>query len=99
MLEENICRVCKAEFRSGHLDEDKKCVQCEKLWPGVKNKSELKRDEGEIVKANELKITMQEEIAIALAELGITHKCDCGESFYKRSPAQKNCGKCKGDKE
>ena len=98
MIEENICVMCKAEFIEGSLDEDMKCEMCIKLWPGVKNKSELKRDEGEIVKANELKITMQEEIANALAELGITHKCECGESFYRRSPAMKNCGKCKGDK-
>lgn len=98
MLEENICRVCKAEFRPGHLDEDKKCVQCEKLWPGIKNKAELKRDEGEIVRANELKTTIHTEIYAKLAELGITLKCECGENFYKRSPAQKICSKCKGDK-
>ena len=97
-MEEEKCKVCLASFKPGFL-ENEKCPICVKLYPDAetpqdryKKKPKAKEDEGR------LETIVKKYIKESLIEYGILHECACGEYFYKRSPAQKTCGKCKGDK-
>lgn len=98
MGDENICILCKAEFKEGALNEDKKCEMCEKLWPGITSKEDLKKDPDEEKNEGRLRTVIEKTVEDILVKHGILHKCECGKSFYKRSPAQKICSDCKGDK-
>lgn len=97
-MEAEKCNVCLAEFREGMLDDNGVCTQCNVMWPGAKtpedrNKNKKHDVENQETITKELVIKKVDEI---LEKYGILHKCDCGNLFYKRSPAQKKCGNCKG---
>lgn len=98
MANENICILCKAEFKEGTLDDNHKCGQCEKLWPGITCKEDLKKDPEKEKNEGRLKNVIAKQIEEVLVSHGILNKCDCGGSFFKRSPAQKKCSACKGDR-
>ena len=94
MNKEIKCVYCLADFKSeANLNEHGKCEMCEKLHPGVKNKDELKKNPEEKENEGRFKNIVTKQINEMLSEYGILSKCDCGEFFYKRSPAQKRCGK------
>lgn len=97
MDNENICILCKAEFKDGALDANNKCEQCEKLWPGIVNKDDLKKDPEKEKNEGRLKNVIAKQIEEVLMSYGILDTCECGEKFFKRSPASKKCSACKGD--
>ena len=99
MNEENKCAVCLSEgFKSGTLDKNNVCTMCNKLWPGAKkpedrNKKKKPEVESHETETKELVIKQVNEL---LESFGILHRClDCGNLYFKRSPAQKKCNVCK----
>lgn len=97
MSDNIVCKMCKAEFREGALNDKGKCTMCEKLWPGVANKDELKKPDDEKENEGRLKNVVNKQIEEALLGYGLLTKCECGAYFYRRSPAQKTCTKCKDE--
>lgn len=95
MIEENKCVLCEAEFNSGHL-VDGICKDCKKLYPGAKTKDDLKKDKAPEVESHEalIKELVTKQVDNILEKYGILQKCECGNLFHKRSPAQKHCGRC-----
>ena len=94
------CKLCDAEFRAEYL-KDGKCEVCTKKYPGMSSKEDIKREKDEDAKENEgrLKNIIDKQLDERLKEYGILHTCECGQLFYKTSPAKKKCGQCgKGDK-
>lgn len=91
------CAICENEFYAEKL-KDGKCDVCNSRFPGIKNKAELEKqreeDNSEFNKGS-LPSLIKEKVESMLEEYGILQKCECGNLFYKRSPAQKGCGKCK----
>ena len=97
MLEENKCAVCEAEFGAGHLKEGI-CLDCNKLYPGVKTKEGLKKEKAPKVESREthIKELVTKQVNELLESFGILHRClNCGNLYFRRSPAQKNCSACK----
>lgn len=100
MIEENKCAVCEAEFRSGHL-VDGVCANCKSLYPGAKTKEDVNKPKKPEVESHDthIKELVTNQVNELLESFGILHRClDCGSLYYKRSPAQKNCGCKKEDK-
>ena len=97
-LEENKCSVClSAGFKSGTLDENNVCTQCNKLWPGAKKPDDRNKKKKPEVESREVetKELVTKQVNELLEEYGILHRClDCSNFYYKRSPAQKRCGDC-----
>jgi len=93
-MEIEKCAVCEAEFRPGHLVEGT-CEVCKKLWPGAKTKEDKENAKKPEIDSHETRIKdlVTKRVNEMLELHGILHRClDCGNLFYKRSPAQKSCG-------
>ena len=97
-MDKERCEFCKADFRPGILKKGK-CVECEKAYPGAESMKEWKDKQNPALKENEaaMRKSVTKILHETLEELGILSCCECGEVYYKRSPAQKSCGRCKGD--
>lgn len=102
MNEENKCSVCLSEgFKSGTLDENNVCTMCNKLWPGAKTPDDRNKKKKPEVESHEtiVKELVTKQIDELLESYGLLHRClTCGKLYYRRSPAQKKCDLCKGDK-
>ena len=98
-METKRCILCNNEFRLKGLNEDGKCARCVAIHPDAKSRDDLK-EKSEEDKENEGRMinVINREIIRVLREHKILQDCECGRAYYKRSPAQKSCGKCKGDK-
>ena len=95
MLDEIKCKKCEATFKSGkYLNDDSVCEQCIKL--GIKSRDERRQNPDEKENEGRLKNVIAKEVDEILLKYGVLNKCACGNSFYKRGPAQKGCGNCKG---
>lgn len=101
-MEENKCAVCLSEgFKSGALDKDSVCTVCNKLWPGAKTPDDRNKKKKPEVESYEttVKELVTKQVNELLESFGILHRClGCGSLYFKRSPAQKKCNLCKGDK-
>ena len=73
-------------------------IRCIKKYGDVSSIKEWK--EGQDPQAKEENKATEERIEKIvdrkLKEIGILSDCDCGKSFFKRSPSHKSCGNCKG---
>lgn len=87
-MEFEKCECCKAEFRPGSLNDDGVCKTC--IILGLVDKA--KKQEDKIEADNKERV--RKIVADELEKFGILQKCECGELFFKRSPAQKSCGNC-----
>ena len=98
-MENDKCTVCLSEgFKSGTLDKDNVCTQCNKLWPGAKTPDDRKKKKKPDVEShtNIVKEIVTKQIDELLESYGLLHRClTCGKSYYRRSPAQKKCDLCK----
>ena len=101
-LEENKCAVClSAGFKSGALDKDNVCTTCNKLWPGAKTPDDRNKKKKPEVESHEthIKDLVTNEVNSLLESYEILHRClGCSKLYFRRSPAQKQCSDCKGDK-
>ena len=91
------CSICEGEFYAAKLDENGRCDSCRMRFPNAKSKEELqKQREGKNEKYNEGNIEniVKRTVMDMLTELGILQECECGQKYFKRSPAQKTCGNC-----
>lgn len=96
----NNCAICEGEFYESKMN-DGKCEACNTRFPGVKNREELKKKRDESSnKYNEgsFDVRVEKKVKEVLEGLGILNKCECGEIYFKKSPAQKSCGNCKETK-
>jgi hypothetical protein len=89
------CKICGFDFKPGTTVEGK-CTECVKKFPGVDSMEEWREKHNPELKKND-KI-MEERVAKIverkLKEKGVLVDCECGKSFFKKSPAQKKCGNC-----
>ncbi len=94
-MESEKCKLCTFDFKPGTL-VDGKCLQCTKKYGDVSSIKEWK--EGQDPQAKEENKATEERIGKIvdrkLKEIGILSDCDCGKSFFKRSPSHKSCGNC-----
>lgn len=92
-MEAEKCAICEAEFKTGHLVEGT-CEVCKKLWPGAKRKEDRNKIKKPEVANQEaiIKELITKQVDDILEKYDILQKCDCGNLYYKRSPAQKGCG-------
>lgn len=94
-MNEKQCSICGSMFRLKAMVGEK-CKNCAEKHPDVKSKQELvdaKKREFIAELINEK--TMRQMVYDILEEAGIKReKCDCGELYFKRSPAQKKCPTC-----
>jgi Zn finger protein HypA/HybF involved in hydrogenase expression len=93
------CVVCEGEFLAEKMVGEK-CDSCHVRFPRIKNKKELeerREAEDNAFNAGSFESRVKALVEGKLQDYGILIKCECGNSFYKKSPAQKKCGKC-GDK-
>lgn len=94
-MEEVICKVCEASFRSSAMNGDK-CQLCCDLYPNAKTKDDIK-----VKYKNKAKTlseeTVKEIVYDILEEANIKRvKCEkCENLFFRTSPAQKKCKECK----
>lgn len=96
MQSENQCIICKASFRESAL-KDGKCPDCAVKFPSAKTREDIMK-KGEKNKTRNLTENVVEQIVYEiLEEAGIKrHRCDkCSALFFRTSPAQKQCLKCK----
>lgn len=94
------CAICGEKFQVAKM-KDGKCDGCNTRFPGVANREDLKKQRDESSnKYNEgsFDSRVEKKVKDILSELGILSDCTCGKKFFKRSPAQKNCG-CKKETE
>lgn len=101
MNEENKCALCDAEFKPGYLDNNSICEICKREHPGAKTKEDMDKKKKPEVESHEafVKELVTKQVNELLESFGILHRClDCGNLYFKRSPAQKKCNLCKGVK-
>lgn len=98
-MNSETCKICSFDFKPGTL-LDGKCTECVKKFPDVDSMKEYREQQNPERKENER--IMEERIAKLidrkLKEVGILVECDCGKSFFRRSPSHKHCGNCKEQK-
>lgn len=95
-MESEKCVICEFDFKAGTMT-DGKCTECAKKFPDSNSMKEVMEKKNPQLKKNEE--AMEKRIAKAverkLNEIGILSECECGKSFFKRSPSHKHCGNCK----
>lgn len=94
-MDESQCCICEAYFRSNSMVGDK-CSKCASLYPKAKTKDDIKlkfKNKAETLTESRVRELIYE----ILSEANINRvECEkCGTLFYRRSPAQKVCDKCK----
>lgn len=98
-IDDQKCVVCEANFRASFM-EGNKCRICAATYPEANSKTDVIKKNKNV--ADLLSESRVEQIVYKiLEEAGLKRiKCDkCHNLFYRTSPAQKNCSKCKVDKE
>ena len=90
------CKICTFDFKPGTL-VDGKCGPCLKKYPNVDSMKEWKEQKNPELKETErvFEEKVQKVVDRKLKEIGILTDCECGKSFFKRSPSHKQCGNCK----
>lgn len=100
-MEQVQCSVCEAYFRPTAIT-DGKCSVCNQMFPGVKSRKELKLKSSPTKAQTMTEDVVQQMIYDTLEDAGIKRfECEkCQTLYYKTSPAQKQCSRCrdKGDK-
>ena len=93
MLSEK-CIMCCFDFKPGTLVEGK-CELCVVKYPGVTSMKEWREKQNPEAKETEKKINkrVEEIVTRTLTEMGLLVDCPCGKAFYRKSPAQRYCGK------
>jgi len=92
-MKAELCTICEGEFNVVKLINGK-CDVCNARFPDVKDKAEL--IEKQKAQANQKDISeFEKEVNKVLEKHGILQRCECGNLYHKRSPAQKSCG-CQG---
>lgn len=89
------CKLCTFDFKPGTL-VDGKCGPCAEKYPDVDSMKEWKDKQDPERKENEraFEAKVQKVLDRKLKEIGILTDCECGKSFFKRSPSHKHCGNC-----
>ena len=89
------CKICMFDFKPGTL-VDGKCTECVKRYPGVNSMKEWKEKQNPEAAEAEKQINdrVVKIVERKLKEFGILTDCDCGKSYFRKSPAQKTCGNC-----
>jgi hypothetical protein len=98
MVEETKCILCQADFRPNAMVGNK-CISCNEKYPKAKSRDDIKPfNPNKIQTLTESRV--KELIYEILEEANIKRfPCEkCGQLYFKNSPAQKICLKCK-DKE
>lgn len=91
------CKICKAAFRESALTNGK-CEVCNINYPGADSLADVNNKKPEDVEnRGNMENVITRKVYEILKELGVTQECECGQDFYKRSPAQKRCGNCSDD--
>lgn len=95
MVDEIKCAFCGQNFRPTALDEKGKCEFCRRKYPDAESPDDIKKKSNE-EKEHESKLVniVAKQVDDILSNYGILKTCICGQLYYKRSPAQKSCGKC-----
>lgn len=94
--ETGVCCICEGEFYKVKMREGK-CDLCARLYPGAKSMDEVKeqqKTQQEQANKDSFDNRVERKIWDVLEQLGVLSNCDCGNKFFKKSPAQKSCGKC-----
>ncbi|NIT58967.1 MAG: hypothetical protein GWN00_22905 [Aliifodinibius sp.] len=91
-MELEHCAVCEAEFKPGYLNGEP-CEVCKKLFPGAKTKEDKHKNKKPEVEKHE--VDVKKIVEETLINYGILIACECGNYFYRKSPAQKQCSECK----
>ena len=98
-MEEMTCSICEADFRPQGMDGDK-CKRCAVQYPKANSRKDIsnpnKNISGETLTENRVKVL----IYGAMEEAGFTRSdCEkCKSKFFKKSPSQKQCIKCRETK-
>ena len=89
------CKMCTFDFKPGTL-VDGKCGPCTERYPNVDSMKEWKDRKNPEAKEEERVINdrVAKIVERKLKEFGILADCSCGKSYFRKSPAQKSCGKC-----
>ena len=91
------CTICESEFYVEAL-KDGKCDFCNARFPGVKDRAELLKQREEIqnkkFNTGNMDNIITKKVDEILKDYGILQKCDCGNLYFKTSPAKKTCGAC-----
>ena len=92
-MEVEVCKFCKAEFYKGILNDKGKCPRCAMVYPDAETPEDIKpKNEEDKENEGRLKNIITNEITNMLEKYGVLERCNCGNLFHKRSPAQKTCG-------
>lgn len=96
MMDEQRCNLCEAYFRSSAM-VDGKCPVCHSMYPTIKTREELKLRNSPIKSQTLTDKVVQQMIYDTLEEAGIKRfECEkCRSLFFKVSPAQKQCQRCR----
>jgi len=94
-MQSEKCKMCGFDYKPG-TTVDGKCTECTRKYPGADSMKEWKEQQNPMLK--EADRVAEERVAKIvdrkLKELGILTDCDCGKSYFRKSPAQKTCGNC-----
>jgi len=95
-MAEERCILCESYFRSGALEKGK-CRSCTKLYPKAKSREELLKQTNPNKAQTLTDTVVQQMIYDTLEEAGLErHECEkCKKLYFRTSPAQKQCRKCK----
>jgi len=104
MSQESVCPICEAGFRNDAMVPNNAgvlvCKLCAKEHPDAKTRKDVVVDP--LRKARSLTEDVCREIVYEILEeanISRTECSECGELFFRRSPAQKICPKCRAKKE
>ena len=95
-MESEKCVICEFDFKAGTMT-DGKCTECAKKFPDSNSMKEVIEKNNPQLKKNEedMERRIAKSVERKLKEVGILSECECGKSFFRKSPAQKSCGSCK----
>lgn len=97
-MDESRCIICQADFRAAVM-KDSKCPVCATMFPKAKSREEaLGKVKPKAETLTEKRV--RDLIYEILEDAGIKRfECEkCKDLFFKNSPAQKQCAKCKESK-
>ena len=95
MIDKKVCVICGCKFIQTE-DNKTKCISCHKLYPHANSRLELIKRETPKEK-NLKEEAIRSVVYEILEEAGLKRKpCqNCGDLFFPKSPAAKNCSKCR----
>lgn len=96
-MEERRCKLCEGYFRVNVMEGDK-CKVCDGLYPNAVTKEDIKVHQKPKAKTLTDE-TVKEIVYEILEEANLKRvKCEkCNSLYFRTSPAQKQCPKCRED--